>query len=502
MISNSPESFPKVTICIIGSGIGGGTLAKELSLKGKSFCIVEAGSWKGNSKHVNYENIGLDFGVRSTTTIQIGGTSNLWHGVLAPLDEIDFKLRNWIPHSGWPISLDDLRSFYDRAANILQVEKCAFFQEGKLPQQLKAQLSDLPFNRELLVNKLFQQPVPQVNFKDVVREVCEDSENHHLFYNTTALELVRKEGKITRLKVGLPDGKISYINADLFIVCSGALETPRLLLNSNLSNANIGKYLMDHPMGNLCQLEFLQPKKYPIYSDFKLAKNMKIKTGLELTENEQKKLCLPNNNFYLRPSFIKGIDDESEKLKLSLLAFKDGKVSFSDGWKLLTNLNVIRQILTYKLSLDVTFKYADLFFVTEQVPNEQSYVSRSEIKDAWGYPISRVNWQICQQDIDSMKTWFELLLTELFPKSYFRFTHTLQDFKWETIFTSAIHHVGTARMGYSKIEGVVDRNLCVFGEDNLFVCDGSVFTTAGNVNNGFTISALACRLAKYLTEES
>jgi hypothetical protein len=30
-------------------------------------------------------------GLRSTRSIQLGGTSNLWHGVLSPLDEIDFK---------------------------------------------------------------------------------------------------------------------------------------------------------------------------------------------------------------------------------------------------------------------------------------------------------------------------------------------------------------------------------------------------------------------------
>lgn len=121
-------------------------------------------------------------------------------------------------------------------------------------------------------------------------------------------------------------------------------------------------------MGNLCQLEFLNILYIQI-------QNMKIKTGLELTDEKQKQLKLPNHNFYLRPSFVKGIDNESEKVKLSLLAFKDGV------WKVLTNLNVIRQIVAYKFSLDVTFKYADLFFVTEQIPNENSYVGLSDKKD-------------------------------------------------------------------------------------------------------------------------
>lgn len=501
MIIKSLNKDIKISICIIGSGIGGGSLAKKLAEQDKEFIIIEAGEWKGNSDNVSYENVGLDFGVRTTTTVQIGGTSNLWHGVLAPLDNIDFQKRDWIPYSGWPISLEDLQPYYMQAGNILNVTNNQFFYEKNLPSNFKEQLNDLVFNRDYLENKLFQQPTPPVNFKDIVRDICKDSERQHLYYNTTALELIKEGNSISKLKVGNSDGSFSYIEADTFIVCSGALETPRLLLNSNINNKNIGKFLMDHPMGNLCQLEFLKPQKHPIYSDTKSSANMKIKTGLELVPEKQEALALPNNNFYLRPSFIKGIDNESEKIKLSLLAFKDGKINFKDLWEVLTHLNVIKQILTYKFSLDVTFKYADLFFVTEQLPNENSYVSLSNQVDKWGYKKSLVNWQVSDADIKAMKKWFNLLLTELFPSSEYKFTHTLKDFNWEEIFTSAIHHVGTCRMGTSTEDAVIDKNLKVFGVDNLYICDGSIFTTAGNVNNGFTICAFACRLAEYLKGE-
>lgn len=486
------------TYCIIGSGIGGGSLAKRLSEEGIQFCIVEAGDWKGNSPNVHYENAGLDFGVRSTTSIQIGGTSNLWHGVLAPLDVIDFEARNWIPHSGWPITRQDLEPYYQHAAALLNVEKYHFFSPVNLNDELSEQLKALPFNRDYLENKIFQQPLPQTNFKHIVKEICTHSAECHLYYNTTALELIRENGKITQLKVGNSDGSISLIFAERFIVCAGALETPRLLLNSGLKNPNIGRYLMDHPMGNLCQFRLRKPKKYPIYSDTKYSPSMKIKTGLELTKDKQALLKLPNHNFYLRPSFVKGIDNESEKLKLSLLALKDGKLSIQDIWKVMTNLNVIRQILTYKLSLNVNFKYADLFFVTEQVPNQNSNVTLSAQIDRWGYPISKVNWQICEQDIDGMKKWFNLLQNTLFSDSDYEFTHQLKDFNWQNIFTSAIHHVGTARMADSPDAGVVDKNLLVFGEENLYLCDGSIFATAGNVNNGLSICAFACRLAEHL----
>lgn len=495
------KKLKKTKNIIIGSGIAGGTLALKLYEKNEEFILIEAGTWNGNSDNVTYKNVGHNFGVRTTTTIQIGGTSNLWHGVLSPLDEIDFEKRNWIPKSGWPISLNDLEPFYKSASEVLNIEIYDYFNKDKLDNNLNNQINKLDFNRKFLKNKLFQQSIPHVNFKDIIKNICENSSRQHLYYNSTALELIQDGDNVSKLKVGNLDGTFSYLEADTFIICCGALETPRLLLNSQLENKNIGKYLMDHPMGNLCQIEFLNPSKYPIYSDTKYSANMKIKTGLELLDEKQRELKLPNHNFYLRPSFIKGIDNESEKVKLSLLAFKDGGVNFKDLWKVLTNLNVIRQIIAYKFSLEVTYKYADLFFITEQIPNENSYVALSDEKDKWGYRKALVNWQILNEDIESMKMWFKLLINELFPKEQYKFTHLLEDFNWENIFTSAIHHVGTCRMGENKKEGVIDKNLKVFEMQNLYVCDGSIFTTAGNVNNGLTISAFACRLAKHLGDK-
>lgn len=496
------SQYNRVDICIIGSGIGGSSLAKKLAENGHSFVIVEAGDFSGkSSSNVNYENIGRDFGVRTTTTIQVGGTSNLWHGVLAPLDKMDFEQRDYIPYSGWAINLDDLLPYYAQAGQVLGVEQFDYYDKANLPTDLLEQLESLPFNRSLLKNKIFQQKVPPHNFKQTIKELCEKSEQFHCLYDTTALELIYENGKISSLKIGLSDGSTAEISAKCFIIASGALQTPRLLLNSKIDNKNIGKFLMDHPMGNLCQIELKEPKSYPIYSDTSYGENMKIKTGLELQDDIQQERKLPNHNFYLRPSFIKGIDNQSEKVKLSLLAFKDKKMTFKDLLNVILHPNVIRQILVYKYSLNVKLKYADLFFVTEQVPNPNSYVKLSEKKDKWGYPISSVNWQVCEQDIASVKAYFNMVLTEFFPHEHYHFTHSLNDFNWEEIFTSAIHHVGTARMGHSAENGVVDKNLQVFGFDNLYICDGSIFTTAGNVNNGLSICAFACRLAEHLGEK-
>jgi len=69
---------------------------------------------------------------------------------------------------------------------------------------------------------------------------------------------------------------------------------------------------------------------------------------------------------------------------------------------------------------------------------------------------------------------------------------------WQASVCSAAHHLGTARMAETPAGGVVNAELKVFGTPNLFVCDGSVFTTAGSVNPSLTICALGLRLGQSL----
>jgi choline dehydrogenase-like flavoprotein len=49
----------------------------------------------------------------------VGGTSLTWSGRCAPLDDIDFTVRSWVPHSGWPITRAELDPFFDRAPSYL-----------------------------------------------------------------------------------------------------------------------------------------------------------------------------------------------------------------------------------------------------------------------------------------------------------------------------------------------------------------------------------------------
>ncbi len=55
------------------------------------------------------------------------------------------------------------------------------------------------------------------------------------------------------------------------------------------------------------------------------------------------------------------------------------------------------------------------------------------------------------------------------------------------------HILGGATMGQNPTEGVIDKDNCVFGYENMFVCDGSMISANPGVNPSLTITALAER---------
>jgi choline dehydrogenase-like flavoprotein len=499
-------------VCIVGTGIGGGTLVSRLGKMGTRFVAVEAGGIHKNAS-VGMDNVGRPFVMPVTRAIELGGTSNLWHGVLSPLDRADFDERPWVPHSGWPIRYDELVPYYRQAAELAGVERYDLFDEQAQPPELATQLGLMPFDRSLLNNKMFQQRLDILRFKKEVKRVVGKATNQHCLYNTVALEFepTNVRTRVGCLRTRTTGGREIVIKARAFIAAAGALETPRLLLNSRKMNDQgagnhndqVGRYLMDHPMGNLLQIKFRKPLCAPIYSDTKSSPAMKVKTGLLFSPDLQRREGLPNHCFYIRPSFVEGINDESERIKLSLLTLRDSRMTLADFARVAANPNVVAQVLAYKTWLRVTYKFGDLFFLTEQVPNPESRVTLSDKRDTNGYPIANVDWRVTSEDIESMKRAYRVLTTEAFSTEHFTFTHkSWEETRWEERYTSAAHHVGTARMAETDRTGVVDADLRVFGIDNLYICDGSVCSTAGNVNISLTIAALATRLAERLSTAS
>ena len=110
----------ETTVCIIGAGVAGITLALEMSRAGIDACVLESGGFGPDDATRDLyrgENVGLPYtfadGSRSR---YFGGSSNCWGGWCRPLDPWDFEKRDWIAHSGWPFGRDALLPHYATAS--------------------------------------------------------------------------------------------------------------------------------------------------------------------------------------------------------------------------------------------------------------------------------------------------------------------------------------------------------------------------------------------------
>lgn len=478
-------------ICIIGSGLAGAALAINMRNYYKNVLLVEAGDFSRSDKTVGTKYSSSMFGLPKTKHIGVGGTSRLWHGVLGVLDEIDFSSREGLGSPGWPISLQDLKPFYKKAETLLGLKNYSLIDDQSLQQLVGIHRNDLDLDFSRIDNKIFRQRDPCLDFSKVLSKAYKS--DIKILCNHTALEFKYSKGVVNSLICGTEDGIVS-INADIFILACGALESPRILLNSGINNHNIGKNLMDHPMGNICQVRFSPSIFAPIYSDMRLSIGQKVKSGIVFNKNEQKRLGLLNNNLYFRPAFTPGLSNKSDILKNKLLLIKSGKLKLSDYFELFMNIPVIIQILIYKLSLKVKFRYAEVFVVSEQTPNEMNKISLGDDLDQWGYRIANVNWSYSDEEHKALSDWYVEIEKTFSTKKISRMT-PLAD---KELFTSAAHHLGTCRMGLNAKDSVVDKNLKAHDFDNLYVCDGSVFPSGGNVNPGLTIVALALKLVDCL----
>lgn len=499
-----PGSRLKAGVCVVGTGMGGASVARRLCSAGQDVLLVEAGGVDEKAAtSVDIENTGRPFGLPLTRCIELGGSSNRWHGICGLLDDIDFEPRPWIPDSGWPLRRENLDRYYDEGCKMLGVPR--EFEPTRLQQKLRDRLREFGFEGSVLGNKLVYYRNPPLRWKAPLLDLAR-SRKVRCLLNAPAVELVRNENgsRVAYLLIGVRNGPhTATIEAKTFIICAGALETPRLLLNSNgIGNGHglVGRFLMDHPMGHYCKLGFRRAARPGIYTSLNLGDHVGIISGLMVVPREQRSMALPNHYLWIRPSVTrKRVDDT---LLLSFLAAREFRdLSFRQVRGMLFNPDLFYRILVMRFGRHPAFRYGDLFFMTEQVPNRDSRVQVSgHRRDRYGYPIAQVNWQLLPADIDGFRRYCKMLFQRgLQNPEQYSLARVDDADVWNQTLTSAAHHLGTARMADAPSRGVVDANLKVFGMNNLFVCDGSVFPTAGSVNPGLTIAALGLRLGEYLS---
>jgi choline dehydrogenase-like flavoprotein len=132
--------------------------------------------------------------------------------------------------------------------------------------------------------------------------------------------------------------------------------------------------------------------------------------------------------------------------------------------------------------------WAVLGSLCELLPYPDNRVTLSHETDSAGMPIARFDYT--QSDNDKANIAYAAQVIEAIWEAAGA-QDTLKIARYA-------HLVGGCRMGMKPQHSVVDATNRVWGLNNLFVCDGSVFPTQGAANPALTIMAVADRLAGLL----
>ncbi len=149
---------------------------------------------------------------------------------------------------------------------------------------------------------------------------------------------------------------------------------------------------------------------------------------------------------------------------------------------------------SFTSALDDYVNMAGLWIVGEDMPQEKNRITLSkDVKDEHGLPVPDVYYDDHPNDIAMRdhayaqgKALYEAVgAVRTFPTPPYPSTHNL----------------GTNRMSETPQDGVVNKHGQTHDIKNLFVSDGSQFTTGGAENPTLTIVALAIRQADYIAEQ-
>ena len=286
--------------------------------------------------------------------------------------------------------------------------------------------------------------------------------------NVEVLKLLHSRDKVTGLLIS-HEGKIEKISTEVLILAAGAIQTPRILLNSASTGApdglandsgQVGKNLMETL---LTTSTGLHPKQLGSHRG------------------------LPVNWVawdYNAPDSIEGVIGGARFAPAMAESDLVGPVAYAtrvvDGWG-----------ASHRKRMEDTFgKVLSIAGIGESLPNENTYVELGAEKDRHGLP--KANIHSFLDDMAHQRLRFMMKTCRQIIASS-GCNGTIEEFSSADAFSST-HVFGTCRMGNNPDTSVVDSSGRSHRWRNLLIADGSVFPSSGGGESpGLTIQALAMR---------
>jgi choline dehydrogenase-like flavoprotein len=543
----------KTDVCIIGSGPSGITLARELAKSSSHVTLLESG---GLSQDFAIQDLSIGHTIgdeflplQSTRNRQFGGNSNIWSIKLdrlenrnwqmgvryVPLDTIDFQKRDWVPYSGWPIGREDLFPYYEKAHEVAHSGPFTYESDAWSDSHVKP----IEWAGNNFTSKTYQFGPRHVFHQDYLEELRHNQKaDIYLYATAVELELRPNSQVIERVRCTNSTGKNYWVEARLFVVTTGGIETAKLMLASNQSqpagigneNDLVGRFFMDHVLLDIGSLYPASVKLFAqsAFYDKRQVNGYSVMGHLAVKDQAMAQHHLMNSTIVLFPR-------PNLRQTKAMVALKDLieqgylKKPLPQYWplmaqKLLQVAGGLDHIATaaylgkrYDQSLwpgfgrggwaeqphtHHRFERFEVLLQTEQAPDPANRVVLSQDRDALGIPRAELHWRWGQVNIDSARHIQDLFGDAVEKTGLGRFAAARRDGQPYLPGPAGMaHHMGTTRMSATPQTGVVNSDCRVHSVPNLYIASSSVFPTGGYANPTLTILALSLRLADHLKQQ-
>ncbi|MDZ7697265.1 MAG: GMC oxidoreductase [Deltaproteobacteria bacterium] len=459
------------SVVVIGAGLAGSLLCNELSRR-FNVTLLERG--RENRVEVpNVRFVNKDLAGVPTFCYGGGGTTNLWHNGLIPINATD------IHDPEFRQVFKDCQPFLDQAAASLFFKKRPFQAEY---EKLVAEVNSL--SERLSV---FPQGIDCLIYPKRFQKLTVDSTVRG-FYQVKDIDF-SVDGKRIRSVTFRTDQTKHTIDADVVVVSAGALGTPRvlgkILASIGLADDNVGVGLIDHPTGFVGKVRFKKGIANVIRELSTYDKGEYIsRNAIRLKSSCGKyTACV-----FFRPAVTMANNLAIYKYK-SLLGASSGILRLKNAFSnKIFHPDIIAEIFEHLFGVSIPGRTFNILFVGEQKRGaNRVFYKGDDLYVDWS--ISEHELNIYREMLAGLKAMLEGLADEINIQ-----TDITDDWLW-----SIAHHSGTVSMGDTD-DALVDRDLRLRHFDNVFVCDGSVIQEHSYANTGLAIGQLAFRLAKHIRD--